>query len=263
MRGAWRKFECLSKASESEPPYHLRILLGHLERCCGDRPRAAIRILEHGCGFGSTAFYLAALGFNNIQGVDIGGNMTELNRVASEILGHADARFHLYDGMCLPCRDESIDFIFSEQVLEHVDDAVFDAYYREEARVLKPGGMAVHQVPHRLSPLDSHTDIWFIHYLPVRYYHALAKGFGRPVPSHLHLRWPWVHRRKLRETIGECRDTTLDRFLSIRDPVYFDGPKWLRAFVFRLMELPVLGALARSALKHFLMMETVSIIKKT
>lgn len=259
LRAAWREFERLAKASESEPPYHLRVLLAHLERCRGDRPRGAIGILEHGCGGGSAIFYLAALGFTDVHGVDVGGDMTVLNRVAAEILGHAGSRFHVYDGGRLPLRDESIDFVFSEQVLEHVADDVFDAYYREEARVLRPGGMAVHQVPHRLVPYDSHTKTWLIHYLPAPFYRALAIALGRPVPSHLHLRWPWVHRQKLRDALGSCRDTTLDRFLGISNPAYYDGSVRLRALIVRLMSLPVLGAALRGVLRHFLMIETVAI----
>ena len=259
LRDTWARFEHLVKAHASQPPYHLRILIAHLDHCRGDRPRRAVSILEHGCGAGSALCYLAALGYRDIHGVDVGGDMAPLNRIGRETLGYTDERFFVYDGARLPFGDGSMDFVFSEQVIEHVADPVLEAYYREEARVLRPGGVAVHQVPHRLAPYDSHTRTWLIHYLPSPLYRRFARALGRPVPSHLHLRWPWVHRRMMRSALGDCRDTTLDRFLAIRDPAYFDGSVGLRRLVVRLMELPLVGRLFRALLRHFLMMETVTV----
>ncbi len=51
----------------------------------------------------------------------------------------------LYDGHRLPCEDASCDVVFSSNVLEHV--AHIEAFQAEMARVLKPGGIAVHLMP--------------------------------------------------------------------------------------------------------------------
>jgi SAM-dependent methyltransferase len=51
----------------------------------------------------------------------------------------------LYDGRVLPFPDESFDAIYSSNVLEHVVD--FAQIQSELARVLRPGGTAIHCVP--------------------------------------------------------------------------------------------------------------------
>ena len=55
------------------------------------------------------------------------------------------------DAACLPLADESVDFCFSNAVLEHVDDPL--QAVKEIARVLKPGGHTMHRVD-----LRDHVD---------------------------------------------------------------------------------------------------------
>ncbi|HZF29671.1 MAG TPA: class I SAM-dependent methyltransferase [Gammaproteobacteria bacterium] len=50
-----------------------------------------------------------------------------------------------YDGRSLPFPDQSFDAIYSSSVLEHIVD--FEFVQGELARVLRPGGVAVHCVP--------------------------------------------------------------------------------------------------------------------
>lgn len=52
------------------------------------------------------------------------------------------------DGVNLPLADESVDLVFSSNVLEHVAD--LDALLAEQWRILKPGGLAAHVVPNPL-----------------------------------------------------------------------------------------------------------------
>lgn len=52
------------------------------------------------------------------------------------------------DGVNLPLPDESVDFVFSSNVLEHVTD--LDALFAEQLRILKPGGLALHIMPNHL-----------------------------------------------------------------------------------------------------------------
>jgi SAM-dependent methyltransferase len=58
---------------------------------------------------------------------------------------HRIADVRDYDGKTIPFPDASFDLIFSSHVLEHLIDET--GLYREMARVLRPGGTAIHVVP--------------------------------------------------------------------------------------------------------------------
>ena len=148
--------------------------------------------------------------------------------------------------------------MFSQQVIEHLRDNVLDAYYREEGRVLKPRGLALHYVPHRLVPYDSHTKTWLIHYLPQPLYRSAARLLGSPVPDHLHLRWPWVHKRMLRRYIGNVVDCSVERFSTPPDADHYDGSLRLRRLLSAVMTAPLFGRAASYILSRLVMLETVS-----
>ena len=256
---AWSEFRDHVQRRTSQPPYHIKLLLDRLESSRGNRDRADIVILDHGCGGGLTLFYLAILGYTNFWGLDVGGEFASRNAVAAENFGHDEDRLSVYDGKTIPLPDASVDVVFSQQVIEHVTDDALEAYYREEGRVLKPGGLAVHYVPHRLVPFDSHTGTWLIHYLPRPLYHRLAEWLGSPVPHHLHLRWPWVHRSLLQRHVGPVEDVTGSRFSIPPDEDNYDGPLRLRHLVSGLMNAPVVGRAAESVLTSLVMLETLTI----
>lgn len=61
---------------------------------------------------------------------------------------HVDER-HVFDGVTFPLADASADLIFSDWVLEHIQDPA--AFAREVERVLKPGGWFCARTPASLS----------------------------------------------------------------------------------------------------------------
>ena len=256
---AWREFCSTVQQTADAPPHHLAILLNRIEQYRGARQYRDIAILDHGCGGGQTLLYLAARGYTDIYGVDVGGNFSMQNRIATENLHHKVPRFTINDGKTISLPDACIDIVFSQQVLEHVSDAVIDSYFAEERRVLKPAGWAIHQIPHRLTPYDSHTRTWLIHYLPRPLHRAMGRMIGAAVPNHLHLRWPWFHRRALKRHIGSCQDLTLERLKAVSDPSYYDGPIRLRRLISKLIALPLIGGIADAVLRNFVMLETLSV----
>lgn len=256
---AWQDFTSTVLRTANSPPYHLDILLNRIEQYRGARKTSDITILDHGCGGGLTLLYLAARGYTDIYGLDVGDYYIMQNRVTTEILHHEAPRFIVYDGKSIPLPDGCIDIVFSQQVLEHVSGAIVDSYLAEENRVLKPEGWAIHQIPHRLTPYDSHTNTWLIHYFPRPLHRALGRMVGAAVPDHLHLRWPWIHRRALKRHIGSCRDLTLERLKAVTDPKYYDGSIRLRRLISTIIALPLVGPVAGSVLRHFVMLETVSV----
>lgn len=258
---SWAAFADAVAASRDAPPYHLRGILGALRETCGQDARADIRILDHGCGGAVTLLYLLALGYRGIHGVDVGGNCQTWNRLLQERFGISERRFSVYDGRRLPLPNDSIDFLFSEEVLEHVHPTMVEDYYAEEARVLKPGAAAYHQVPHRWVPYESHTRTWVLHYLPRVLSLPLYRLLGRNaefVRQHLFLRRPGFHYAMFRRHIGEYTDRTSDRLAGLTQFDYYDGPVRLRRLVARLVGIPGLGRALVLVFRHLVMIQTLS-----
>jgi len=93
------------------------------------------RVLEIGAGSGWQARALADRGYG-VDAVDLAGGAYE----ACEVFP-----VQKYDGHTLPYADQSFDVVFSSNVLEHVP--AIEAMLAETARVLAPGGVAVHVMP--------------------------------------------------------------------------------------------------------------------
>jgi len=67
-----------------------------------------------------------------------------------------DIVWDVRDGIPFP--DESVDFIWSSHVLEHLDNEELEELFREIYRVLKPGGKTGHVLPHALDPTAFYFD---------------------------------------------------------------------------------------------------------
>ncbi len=255
----WRDFAGIACAMVSQP--HLAPLHRRLVELAGARGLSTLRVLEHGCASGKTTMILWAWGCTGAHGVDIFDEPLKFNRVACEALG-LDDRFHKYDGSRLGFADGAFDFVFSQQVIEHVAQAAIEPFYREEGRVLRPGGLCFHQVPHRWSPIDTHTRTWFIHYLPRAMRRPLYRLLGHDpayVEDLLHLRSPLYHRRMARRHIGVTRDVTLERLRAGYDDASYKGPRGLRRALARVVASPAVSALAGPLLRNLVMIDTLSV----
>jgi len=103
------------------------------------------RALDFGCGVGRLTQALA-VHFDAVVGVDISSTMLEkareFNRHGDRVLYEHNVREDL--GL-FP--DASFDLVYSDITLQHVPPASSRRYIREFFRVLRPGGLAVFQVP--------------------------------------------------------------------------------------------------------------------
>ena len=98
--------------------------------------------LEIGYG-GGRILAAASRYFNNVIGIDV-HESSEF--VAAELRRRGILNFELMrtDGSSIPVDSETVDFVYSFIVLQHVEKYdIFKNYLQETYRVLKPGGIAV------------------------------------------------------------------------------------------------------------------------
>jgi ubiquinone/menaquinone biosynthesis C-methylase UbiE len=139
-------------------PERKRSRVVELIRNCGIAPGA--RVLEYGCGPGVfTAAVKEALPSLRLHGCDISAVAVAKARQRCR-----DAQFRVVEDGIDPFEPESFDLIYTHHVLEHVQD--LQAVLAAIARMLKPGGKALHIVPcanagsieHRISRLKRHAN---------------------------------------------------------------------------------------------------------
>ena len=120
------------------------------------RESRSMKILDLGCGNGSVVFDLINSGLD-AYGADIkfkqGANVSMLEN-AGRI-----RKIKFAEVYQLPFDDGEFDLVFSEQVMEHVQD--HHSVASEIARVLKRDGVSIHRFPSRLRPIESHVFVPF------------------------------------------------------------------------------------------------------
>lgn len=133
-------------------PFHrlVRALLPRDYRLDAVERRVEGRVLVVGSAGGIETIGLGAVG------IDID---RELLRVARDLGAHADgtngsggaaAAFLAASGGDLPFRGATFDSVLSDNVVEHLPDAVLRRHLRETRRALRPGGRYVITTPNRL-----------------------------------------------------------------------------------------------------------------
>ena len=121
---------------------------------------------------------------------------------ARRVSGSLDirARYVCGDARFLPFRDASFDAIFSYSVLQHLAETDVELVLQEVARVLRPGGVSLIQMPNRAG---------------VRcFYHQARRGFRAPTGFEVRY-WSM---RSLHETFGRLvgeSSATVDCFFGL------------------------------------------------
>ena len=106
------------------------------------------RALDFGCGVGRLTRALAEH-FDSCDGVDVAASMIEHARELNE--NGERVRFHHNPAPNLRLfSDGSFDFLLALIVLQHMEPDLMRGYMREFVRVLRPGGVAVFNVPERV-----------------------------------------------------------------------------------------------------------------
>jgi SAM-dependent methyltransferase len=129
------------------------------------------KALDFGCGVGRLTQALANY-FDVCIGVDISPAMIENARKFNN--KGERCKYFLNESSSLSfIKEDSIDFIYSKLVLQHIEPKYSKGYIQEFLRVLKPGGLLVFQIPSTLLPNQSKV---FGFVIPDRMIRFLERG---------------------------------------------------------------------------------------
>ena len=258
-----RKWKVIKKKTDNYVPNHLLLLFKEIE----EQSDKEIKILDHGCGGAMTVLFLVSKGYHNVWGVDISDtalfklNSKKINKILKVITGQSLLKVRTYDGKKIPFKDNFFNIIFSQQVIEHVQEKFLKYYLAEEKRVLKEKGFIFHQIPHRLVPYEGHTKKWFIHWLPNKvYYYLLGKDEEKLklVKNFLFLKWPWVIKKEFNKYFYNLNNIAHLRLKhDINSKEYSFKEKVLRKLLVFLFNIPYLGKYISRVLSIFFQLEII------
>lgn len=81
---------------------------------------------------------------------------------------HPGKRFVVYDGRTFPFGDGSFGAVFSNAVIEHVGTPEDQLHFINE--MLRTGGKVYFTTPNKYFPVESHTNVLFLHWLTPLFY---------------------------------------------------------------------------------------------
>ena len=168
------------------------------------------RVLDFGCGAGAMVEEYRRQGFA-AYGCDpkIADETAHLRRLDTPAYR-------------IPFADNNFDFVFSDQVMEHVQDHALAL--AEIRRVLRPGGISLHIFPSRWKPLESHvlvplagvcqSRVWLSLWARLGVRTAAQKGLAaREVAARNHeyltTRTRYLNKKELRRVFGAHFDEVI------------------------------------------------------
>jgi SAM-dependent methyltransferase len=199
-------------------------------------------VLDLGCATGSASIAFRWKGCTDLVGVDVSRDFfgLRLAQVRAEAQGFTIS-FLQANGYSLPIAQDQMDFCFCDWVLEHVERP--SKLIAEVYRVLKPGGMAYFSTNNRLWPMDSHSRLWGLSWLPRR----CALRYVRWRKRHTPVEGWNVWLLTLRQVKKLMIDIGFDLVATWSD-IYFraGSSRWPRLLCWIVSRAPKLDALAPS-----------------
>jgi ubiquinone/menaquinone biosynthesis C-methylase UbiE len=120
-------------------------------------------IVDLGCGTGRMTEYMSWM-FETAIGVDISGEM--IKQAEDRLVAYRNVLLYETDGQTIPIPDDSVDYVFSYLVFQHMKEhSMVEKNFQEAYRVLKPGGLF--KVLLRTDEQKSMDEWWSgVHYTP-------------------------------------------------------------------------------------------------
>ena len=149
-------------------PTHLKLYLSDLKKIeLAGISKDKIVIFDHGCGSGLSIIFLLACGYKNVFGVDPKTHKYEnLNDRLSKLDGVTVKPFLTYSsGNKIGLESGTVNYIYSNQVMEHLSDTDLVTYLTEEQRLKSDKSIIRHSFPTRNSFFETHTKTILLHWL--------------------------------------------------------------------------------------------------
>lgn len=161
--------------------------------------------LDFGCGLGRLSQALSEH-FSQVTGVDISSNMVAQAEQANR---HPDRCRYIVNGRndLSIFESSAFDFVYSNIVLQHMPEVLSRGYIREFVRILKPGGLAVFQIP---SEPSATLGGWIVRVTPVSWLRPVRKMDMYAIP-----------RARVESLVAASGGAILDV-----DPDPHAGPRW-------------------------------------
>ncbi len=141
------------------------------------------RALDFGCGVGRLSQALCAE-FEEVTGVDISASMIAAAEKYNQHGARCTYLVNTRDDLSL-FPDQSFDFVYTDKVLQHMHPDFSSRYIADFFRILKPGGMALFQIPSgRKIEKGSLAEKWYnLQKGPLRRFWKRLRG-KQPVEMH-------------------------------------------------------------------------------
>ncbi len=120
------------------------------------------RLLVSGCAAGSEMIIARRYGFQKVCGTEVDGELAAIARERLE--GTPGFEVIHYDGRRVPHEDGTFTAVVSGHIIEHTPSPF--AYLKEHLRILAPGGWLFLEFPDRYHPIELHTGLPSLEFLP-------------------------------------------------------------------------------------------------
>lgn len=175
-------------------------------------------ILDLGCGNGYHSIEAAKVA-STVIALDVKYRILK-NFKSSKLFGVVNEI--IADAIFLPFRSNIFDVVVSYDLYEHVSNQ--DLFLDEVFRVVHNNGCTAMSTGNRLFPLDRHSGLWFIDYLPQRVANAYYRKCKKTWKSYdVHQPSYWSLKSKLSKHTREYvinGDAVLDMFMRIYPKIY-------------------------------------------